>query len=74
MKMEALFLRSTKELVCIYQVPISDELKKSITGSDSHKGLWVNFEAMSLADYSRKIGKGSYLSYLEKQARKAARA
>lgn len=69
--MEALF---TKEgnYVGTYLKPLTKAEKVRIVGSD--RSRWVAFEAMSLTDYSRKVGTGSYLSYLERKAKEAARA
>lgn len=71
MKVEALFTERT--YVGTYLKPLTRAEKVRIVGSDK-TARWVSFEAMSLADYSRKVGQGSYFSYLESKAKKAARA
>lgn len=70
-KMEALF--AGRNYVGTYVKPLTRAEKVRIVGSD-RSARWVSFEAMSLTDYSRKVGQGSYLSYLENKAKKAARA
>lgn len=69
--MEALF--TERNYVGTYVKPLTKAEKVRIVGSD-RTARWVSFEAMSLADYSRKVGTGSYLSYLERKAKEAARA
>lgn len=69
--MTALF--TGKHYIGTYVKPLTKAEKVRIVGSD-RSARWVSFEAMSLADYSRKIGTGSYLSYLERKAKEAARA
>lgn len=70
--MEALFTKEGR-YIGTYLKPLTKAEKVRIVGSD-RSARWVSFEAMSLADYSRKVGEGSYLSYLESKAKKAARA
>lgn len=70
-KMEALF--AGRSYVGTYVKPLTRAEKVRIVGSD-RTARWVGFEAMSLTDYSRKVGEGSYLSYLERKAKEAARA
>lgn len=71
--MNALFYGGRNELVCVYQKPLTPNEKFLITGNNP-KAKWVTFEAYSLSDFVRKDMRGSYLSYLEREARKAARA
>lgn len=71
--MEALFINKNNTLVGIYCKPLTKREKVIITGGDN-KTKWVAFEAYSLEDFVRKDMRGSYLSYLEREARKAARA
>lgn len=69
--MEALF--ENRRYIGTYIKPLTKAEKVRIVGSD-RSARWVAFEAMSLTDYSRKVGTGSYLSYLERKAKEAARA
>lgn len=71
--MNALFYGNNNQFVGVYQKPLTTKEKFLIT-RNTPKTKWVSFEAYSLSDFTRKGMRGSYLSYLEREARKAARA
>lgn len=71
--MNALFYGNNNQFVGVYQKPLTKMERFYITGN-TPKARWVTFEAYSLSDFVRKDMRGSYLSYLEREARKAARA